>query len=465
MTNHYYVSLNGDDSNPGSLLQPWRTPEHAIRQVGAGSMVYLRGGTYHLHGQVIPSNSGSAQGWITIAAYPGEEPVLDASQVVMAQVKRPFRYDREQGVIHLEGVSYVRIQGLTIRNSRWAGICVIDCQNIELVNNNIENTFSSGISAWDVHRQGNCHHLQVLGNTVTRANNKQLYSTTEAYPYRETPHEAISIAGPTDFEVAYNHLYDCYKEGIDVKEFSKRGRVHHNHVHQVDRQGLYADAWFGVLEEIEFDHNVIHDCRGTGIAISVEDEKVAQDIHIHHNLIYDNWGTGVFFSRWGKDGPRRRIWVHHNTVFHNGWGKASNDTGYYYATGGLYLFTHNLRDINISNNIITHNRGFQIGYSERYLDNDGIVEEAFQRRNISIHDNLVYETEAPIYPIRVGWEGNYSLARPYQGAGIAIAEPIYRDAANGDLRLSDSVSDIGAYTADADLDFWWRKGFPPNLAS
>ena len=38
---------------------------------------------------------------------------------------------------------------------------------------------------------------------------------------------------------------DSDKEGIDVKETSARGRVHHNLVHHLRRQGIYVDAWFG----------------------------------------------------------------------------------------------------------------------------------------------------------------------------------------------------------------------------
>ena len=76
----------------------------------------------------------------------------------------------------------------------------------------------------------------------------------------EPPHEALSIGGAVNFEVAYNHVYDSDKEGIDIKETSKRGKVHHNFVHNVDRQGFYVDAWFGEISDIEIFSNVIHDC-------------------------------------------------------------------------------------------------------------------------------------------------------------------------------------------------------------
>ncbi|OQY48533.1 MAG: hypothetical protein B6240_04600 [Desulfobacteraceae bacterium 4572_87] len=119
---------------------------------------------------------------------------------------------------------------------------------------------------------------------------------------KETPHEAISIAGAHQFEVAYNHIHDCSKEGIDIKETSSNGIVHHNHIHHVKRQGLYVDAWFGTVEQIEIYGNRIHHCGDAGIVISVENGTQVRNVNIHDNIIHHNSGSGLFFSRWG-DGP------------------------------------------------------------------------------------------------------------------------------------------------------------------
>jgi hypothetical protein len=54
----------------------------------------------------------------------------------------------------------------------------------------------------------------------------------------EPPDEAISIGGAMDFEVAYNLVEDSDKEGIDIKETSSGGTVHHNFVHRMHPQGI-----------------------------------------------------------------------------------------------------------------------------------------------------------------------------------------------------------------------------------
>ena len=43
----YYVATNGNDANPGTLSQPWRTIQKAANTVSAGDTVYIREGTYN----------------------------------------------------------------------------------------------------------------------------------------------------------------------------------------------------------------------------------------------------------------------------------------------------------------------------------------------------------------------------------------------------------------------------------
>src|SRR5438046_1888803 len=43
----FYVSTTGNDSNPGTILSPWRTIQHAANSVQAGDTVYVRGGMYN----------------------------------------------------------------------------------------------------------------------------------------------------------------------------------------------------------------------------------------------------------------------------------------------------------------------------------------------------------------------------------------------------------------------------------
>jgi hypothetical protein len=73
----FYVSIAGNDSNPGSETAPWRTVQHAADTARAGSTVNVRGGIYE---ELVSINaSGNASdGFITFRSYPGETAILDA---------------------------------------------------------------------------------------------------------------------------------------------------------------------------------------------------------------------------------------------------------------------------------------------------------------------------------------------------------------------------------------------------
>ena len=96
-----------------------------------------------------------------------------------------------------------------------------------------------------------------------------------------------------------------------------------------------------------------------GIVLSVENGTLVENVNIHNNLIFNNDGSGLYFSRWGADNLRRRIQIHDNIFYHNGYGIPKINQTYYWMTGGLYLYSTNERDIYIKNNVFRENCGFQ----------------------------------------------------------------------------------------------------------
>lgn len=432
----FYVSPAGDDANPGTLELPWRTVNKAALTARAGDTVLIRGGKYNLVERVRVAHSGTPDAWITFKGYPGEFAVIDAFDINVGSPGIGIQFPHDDGAFQIEGVRHIRVENLHVQNSRGAGITVRDSSHVDIVGNHIDNTYSSGISVWDTNHDAlGTAYIRVLSNTVTRANTFAMLP--KGYSAQtEAPHEAISIGGATDFEVAWNHVHDVNKEGIDVKEVSRRGVVHHNLVERAGRQGYYADAWFGDLEDVTFHNNVARYCQGAGFAISVEGGHALRNVRFHHNVLHNNAGTGILFGRWGGDGPRSDIHIYNNTVHHNGHGPRSH-TGYFWITGGLYLYSANLRDIHIYDNIFSENRGFQIGYSEHWLAIDPDGAQALTARNIRIERNLIHTTERVESPLRkIGWGPNdYADIYIVEGQNAVLADPLYVDAAAGDFGL------------------------------
>jgi hypothetical protein len=465
----YFVAIDGSDSGPGTKAQPWATLIHAAEQAKAGDTIVVRGGRYMLRAEVRPRTSGRSDAWITYIGYPGEKAVLDAGAMSReSMLEGPL----DNGAFQIEGVSYIRVINLTVANSHDAGFTVRDSSHIDLINDSTSGTFSSGIAVWDTHHDGNStKHIRILGNTVTKATTWDL--APAGIPHRgEPPHEAISIGGAVDFEVAYNHVYDSDKEGIDIKETSKNGKVDHNLVYNVARQGVYVDAWFGQISGIEIFSNVVHNCHGAGLVLSVENGQSVSNVDIHNNLIFDNDGSGLLFSRWGVNNERRDIDIHNNVFYHNGYGRPAAGQEYYWITGGLYLYSTRISDVSIRRNIFSQNRGFQIGYSQLYLEGSKVWQDVARDKNIRIDGNVIDGANDLDLPIISG--GNLpDRVKIYavKGSGAILGNPMFKDPANEDFtvaRDSPAVSRgswAGAYAPGSTPRLWWKSGFPPKLFS
>ena len=87
----YYVAPDGNDGNPGTAAQPFKTLEKARNSVrtAKGNMtedviVYLRGGTYRLSSTLIldQNDSGTNGFKVLYKAYPGEHPIISGGQTI-----------------------------------------------------------------------------------------------------------------------------------------------------------------------------------------------------------------------------------------------------------------------------------------------------------------------------------------------------------------------------------------------
>jgi polygalacturonase len=103
-----------------------------------------------------------------------------------------------------------------------------------------------------------------------------------------------------------------------------------NHVHHVDRQGLYADSWDKQTYDIRFFNNVVHDC-GFGFIMSGEMGGQLNDVWFCNNVVYNNRGPGMGVMKWGEDGQgelnvtpanrpitKKNLYFINNTIVNNG---------------------------------------------------------------------------------------------------------------------------------------------------
>nr|WBO79614.1 carbohydrate-binding protein [Streptomyces sp. SBE_14.2] len=116
-----YVAPNGTDSAAGTQSAP-TTLTSAISRISAGGTIYVRGGTYHQSSTItIPAgNNGTSGARTTLAAYPGETPVLNFSAQSESSSNRGLQLN----------ASYWHIKGLVVERAGDNGIFVGGSDNV-----------------------------------------------------------------------------------------------------------------------------------------------------------------------------------------------------------------------------------------------------------------------------------------------------------------------------------------------
>ncbi|MHC4575412.1 MAG: right-handed parallel beta-helix repeat-containing protein [Planctomycetota bacterium] len=121
----YCVATDGNDSNPGTQRQPFRTVRKAVATVHAGDTIYIRGGTYNLSDTIVLNKTGSKSARIKLWAYKDELPILDASNA--------------SDGIEING-GFWHLKGLAVRKAGDKGIHINGSHNIIELTLTYENT-------------------------------------------------------------------------------------------------------------------------------------------------------------------------------------------------------------------------------------------------------------------------------------------------------------------------------------
>ena len=349
----YYVAPNGNDSNPGTELLPWKTFAKATSMATPGVTVFIKQGIYRE--RLVPVNSGTVDRPITFTSYPGDSVIISGVGVRLPSEQYSDRW--WNGLIHIENLTNIKLSGLRVVNSTASGILATNCSHITIERNYTDSTFSPGIVV------NGCSDVVVEANEV-------VHGCTGG------DQECISFMSTNQFEIRNNRVHDGMTEGIDVKVGSSNGIVTKNEVYnQIYRIGIYIEGWDRHEFNIEVFDNVSHH-NVDGFAVSTEDGGLTDAIKMHHNHAFKNQYSGFRIVGWGaagKEHPVRNLKIYENTLNENAVGiELSGNTG------------TTLDSIDVFNNLIYRNKNAGVRIS-RY---DGPTGD-FAMRNIAVINNTI----------------------------------------------------------------------------
>jgi hypothetical protein len=147
------VAADGSNSNPGTRSRPWRTIQHAFNRLRPGQRALVRRGTYAE--DLVVRRSGTSSQTITVAASPGERPVL-----------RPASSSGDTYAVRFsDNASYVRLRGFVIEGARGTSSTNVyfedSVHHIELAANEIRFSQDQGVFA-----ERTTRNLHIVGNRI-----------------------------------------------------------------------------------------------------------------------------------------------------------------------------------------------------------------------------------------------------------------------------------------------------------
>jgi hypothetical protein len=319
----YFVSTAGDDNDPGTFTQPWRTIQKACNSATPGSTVYITGGTYNE--KVTVNVSGTPDNPITFTNYAGQEVIVDGNGISGSTL------------LDITDKSYLVFSGLYFKNcigNYSVGILVTGTSHhIELRNNKISDIHFSSDPNAPVNSNTNSQPLIVYGTSIAVAVNNVIIDGNEVFDSRTGFSEGLAVNGNVDgFEITNNTVHDITNIGIDMighegtcsepdLDQARNGICRGNTVYNCSSDyataaGIYVDG----AKDIVIERNKVYQNQW-GIEIGCENVgKTTSGITVKNNLIYNNSSSGI--TAGGYDYPSGSGKVvdcgfYNNTCYHN----------------------------------------------------------------------------------------------------------------------------------------------------
>ncbi len=317
-TNYYVDGTSGNNSNNGlTLATAWKTIQKACNSAVAGSVVNIKGGTYHEN--VVLHSSGTAENPIVYTNYQNDVVVLDGSGTTGTVL------------IDIAGKSYVTFQNMTLQNltSAYAkGVSVssgsaatigITLRNLTIRNigwtMNAAEIPGESDNSWAIYVRG-----QSGGISNLMIDDCGVHDNVLGYS------EAITIGGNVDgFTIKNTTVYDNTNIGIhcsgnsDSTEGPRNGLISGNTCYgNLSPIALSAGIYIDGSHDITVERNSTYG-NGIGIEVGCELDGSAQYIKVKNNLIYSNRNTGLAVGGYTNDTTGQVLYstFRNNTFFQN----------------------------------------------------------------------------------------------------------------------------------------------------
>jgi len=445
---NYYVSLSGDDGNPGTMTEPWQTVQYAMDVAEPGSTVNIMAGTYNE--KVYVNVSGTAGNFITFKNNNNDVVVINGegwNDPALCEI-----YDQQ----------YIRLQGLHFTNNAQddaMGIFIEGiCSHIEIIECTISEVHFSTDPNAPVNENTNAQPLIVYGSDPNFTITDLLILDCEIFSARTGYSEALAVNGNVDgFEISGNEVHDISNIGIDA----------------IGHEGTCSDPVLDQARNGYIDWNTVYNCQSDYASAAGIYIDGAKDIVIENNTVYNNqWGIEVGCENPGKTASG--IIVRNNFVYGNSSGGLQLG-GYDYPSGSGMI-----TDCMVLNNTLFNNATINYYDGEltlTYSENCTIANNIFYATNpegqlisledvVSVPPGLVLDYNLWYYPdgadnSYIYWNGTdyESLDAFISGTGFEsnaqFANPLFEsdDVADADLHLKAESPAIGAantmYLADA----------------
>jgi hypothetical protein len=466
--NPCYVSASGNDTNPGTETQPWRTIQHACDEVPAHGIVEVETGVY--------KEAVIIRRAMTLTRAPGAAPVIDGTGLAVP--------DKDAALVLINNLSNVALVGFEIRNYQTtvsgntpAGVLVEgEGNDIMIMSNSVHNIENTGSDAGSI----NAFSIAVYGDSPSGAITNLTIEGNVIYDTKTGNSENLTLNGNVNgFKVIGNTVHDVNNIAIDCIGFegtspilgqdqARNGVVEFNQVYNVtslsnpayggqqSADGIYVDGG----ANITIYRNLVHKA---DIGIEVASEHLnhfAYEVVVKDNAIYNCNVVGLSVGGYASNvGGTQNCGFYNNTLYENDTtNSGSGELQIQYNTANNVLanniFSASSQGILISGVTGTGSKAgvvsnYNLFYAPANIEWDWDGAQYFTLTSFKATGND--KDSLTGNPLFVG-SGTGNFRTSVQSPAIAVGSVVYTSALDEDLggsaRVYGGEVDAGAYQLD-----------------